>query len=227
MKCAECNNFTQDNYGSESQPLCKKCHNRITGTNLSRSSIINKWGVPFFIAFLIILLSFALFFGFFHIIPNAPGFPILPKEHFTYTMTFISIKDFVKLYNNRSFIESMHGNELLDNLNRQMMAKGWVSHQESAIDNLENNNKASRISEYGLIHALDSLVNSPSWQGPINKTECENGWYQATVSNNSLSQLLVIAEGHYGTSIKRIKCYLKLTLSGKDTVWVQQNLVKD
>lgn len=91
-----------------------------------------------FAPLLIIFLLVAAFFGFFHIIPDAPDIPVVPKAHFTYSMTIISIEDFLSRWNNRTLGEAVRGDELLENLNRQMLERGWVvrSREKSNIEHV-------------------------------------------------------------------------------------------
>ncbi len=82
-----------------------------------------------FILFLgIIIISL----GFFHIVPDAPnGISIIPKHHFTYAMTIISIKEFLEIWNNRNPQQIMHCDDIIDNIEYEYTKKGWIADIES------------------------------------------------------------------------------------------------
>jgi hypothetical protein len=90
--------------------------------------------------------------------------------------------------------------------------------------------RAGQISEYGLLQALDKLQNSPSWRAGIDKTAYEDGWYRVTCSGKDSSGtilLTVTAEGHSGQTMRKQISVLSLSISGTDSVWVQQNLKQE
>ncbi len=73
------------------------------------------------------LIATAIFCGFFHIVPGAPGFPpVVPKAHFTYSKTVITVEDYIREWNNRTLGQAVRGDPLLENLGKHMRKRGWV-----------------------------------------------------------------------------------------------------
>ena len=90
--------------------------------------------------------------------------------------------------------------------------------------------RATQISEDGLLQALQNLQESPSWRGPIGRTECEDGWYQVTVSRDDSAgreRLLLTSDGHSGSIVRRQICVLLLSINGSDSVWIQQSMKQE
>jgi hypothetical protein len=99
--------------------MCRFCKKDLRGF-WERDINVIPWVI------IIILLS-AIFLGCFHIVPDAPtGLPIIPKAHFTYSLTIISIKDFLEIWNNRTLSDAIKGDPLLDNLERYLIERGWI-----------------------------------------------------------------------------------------------------
>jgi len=82
--------------------------------------------------------------------------------------------------------------------------------------------KAMEISEYGLLHVLEKLGQSPSWRAGFSKTAYEGGWYCAKAvlrSKGDTVLLSVESIGHIGTVSKKQECLLKLSIVNGDSVW--------
>jgi rRNA maturation protein Nop10 len=75
------------------------------------------------------LLIVAILLGFFHIV-SSETVTIIPKEHFTYSMTFISLDNVLTRYNERSIGSSMRGNALLDHLVEELGQRHLVSERK-------------------------------------------------------------------------------------------------
>ena len=89
---------------------------------------------------------------------------------------------------------------------------------------------AEQISIDGLQTALEKLQASPSWRGPIPRTESGDGWYQVTLSaaeSSGPTSLTMTAEGHSKAAVRRQICVLHLSITGTDTAWVQQSLKQE
>jgi hypothetical protein len=89
---------------------------------------------------------------------------------------------------------------------------------------------AEQISIDGLQEALMRLQSSPSWRGPVPRTESGDSWYQVTVAiaeNAGIPQLTVTAEGHSRAAVRRQICVLHLSMTGTDSAWVQQSLKQE
>ncbi len=89
------------------------------------------------------------------------------------------------------------------------------------------NRKATEISEYGLLIALERLKDNPSRTSEIAKTEYEGGWYTATLkrlSSNDTVFLAVESIGHAGSVSKKQACTLRLEINGADSVWIRQSI---
>ena len=75
----------------------------------------------------IILLLFLLSFGFFHIVRTGSGITIVPKAHFTFSSTVISLDDIIDRYNNRSFHDAFSRDDIYDNLDRELERRGYIT----------------------------------------------------------------------------------------------------
>ena len=52
---------------------------------------------------------------------------MIPKAHFTYTLTFVSVEQALERYNNRTIADAFTRDELFDNLMRQLESRGYIS----------------------------------------------------------------------------------------------------
>ncbi len=113
--CSKCgkNISVLGNYGNDELPQCYECAhpesiNQIKTVNKAKTSI----------AAAITIGGALLFLGFFHIVTD--NFAIIPKDHFTYSMTFVNVDDIVKQYNNQSLSERLKSDALFDHLVKQL-----------------------------------------------------------------------------------------------------------
>jgi hypothetical protein len=69
----------------------------------------------------------ALALGFFHVVGTGHGITVVPKEHFTYSLTFISVEEVIKRHNSQSLGEALLQRDVLfENLERQLLADGYI-----------------------------------------------------------------------------------------------------
>lgn len=84
--------------------------------------------------------------------------------------------------------------------------------------------KATEISEYGLMCALETLGKKPSWTGGFTKMPYEGGWYSATLVRRKKSDTVfcvVEAIGHMGAVSKKSECLVELSFVNGDSVWTR------
>lgn len=89
------------------------------------------------------------------------------------------------------------------------------------------NRKATEISDYGLQQVFEQLKNRPSWTGNIPQTEYEDGWFTAKAKrkkSTDASILEVESVGRIGSVSRKQECVLRLTVNGRDSIWVRQNI---
>jgi hypothetical protein len=89
------------------------------------------------------------------------------------------------------------------------------------------NRKAVEISEFGLLQALARVKENPSWAGTLPKADYEGGWYAATVASRRIADttfLDVVSQAHIGSVSHKQECMLRLSVTGKDSLWVRQGV---
>jgi len=74
----------------------------------------------------VILLLIIGFLGMFHIVQTGSGFTLISKEHFTFSMTFTSVDQVLKQWNNRSLGDAMRGNKMLEHLGDGLKQQGYI-----------------------------------------------------------------------------------------------------
>ena len=98
-----------------------------------------QWGI---FAGFILLIIVAL--GFTHIIFNEKVFAgIVPKQGFTYAMTFVSVEDLINRYNNRSLGSAMRGDPMLEYLVGELERKGIITTKKKTWKEVEDNVRRS------------------------------------------------------------------------------------
>lgn len=75
--------------------------------------------------------------GFLHIVTN-DGLPVcvVAKEHFSYSMTLVSVDEITDRYNNRSIAGAMHGDPLLDHLVDELGRRGIITERKRTWDEI-------------------------------------------------------------------------------------------
>ena len=87
--------------------------------------------------------------------------------------------------------------------------------------------KATAISEYGLLVALQKIQNEPSWSGDFGKTAYDDGWYRVETSQYLSSDTLFLtikSFGHMNSVLDTRECKLRLQSSDGDSVWVRYSM---
>jgi len=98
-----------------------------------------QWGS---LAGFILLVIVAL--GFVHIIFNNKLIVgVVPKQGFTYAMTFVSVDDVINRYNNRTLGSAMRGDPVLDYLVEELERKEIISTKKRTWKEVEDNVKRS------------------------------------------------------------------------------------
>ncbi len=101
------------NYGTEEQHLCYECAHPETKVQDKPSNKVKSS-----IAAIFIFVCVLLFLGFFHVVTD--NFAIIPKEHFTFSMTLVKVSDIIDQYNNQSLADRMKTDVLFDHLVKQL-----------------------------------------------------------------------------------------------------------
>jgi hypothetical protein len=84
--------------------------------------------------------------------------------------------------------------------------------------------KATEISEYGLMCAMEALGKKPSWTEGFSKIPYEEGWYSATLARRQKGDTVfcvVEAVGRMGAVSKKSECLLQLSVVNGDSVWTR------
>jgi hypothetical protein len=84
----------------------------------------------------VILLILIGGFGLLHIVQTENGLTFVPKEHFTFSMTFTSVSQVVDRWNSRTIGDAMHGDTLFDHLVRQLEQRGYINSQKKTWEQL-------------------------------------------------------------------------------------------
>lgn len=90
-----------------------------------------------------------------------------------------------------------------------------------------NHRKVVAISEYGLLMALEKLHKNPSWDGAVNKTSYDGGWYEVKTKrslNADTVLLTVTSNGHLKFATDKKICVLSLSVINGDSVWVWHSM---
>jgi hypothetical protein len=141
------------NFGNNEQVLCYKCANPEVeapkSNEIPSGSIPNNTRPAIYFGLIVGIL--VLFFGFFHIITD--HFAIIPKDHFTFSMTFVNLSDIVSQYNDETFGERLKTDALFVHLvrqleNRKLVVPLGASNLWSNVSN-NNNNMHSESQGYG------------------------------------------------------------------------------
>lgn len=84
-----------------------------------------------------VLVLLIVLFGSFHFLTDA--FTIIPKSHFTFSMTITSVDEVVKTYNERTLGERLRGDQLFDHLIGELQKRQLIQRnegEEKPVDNL-------------------------------------------------------------------------------------------
>ena len=90
-------------------PSLSRASAKQTSTSTIPNPLSFSWGTPKeAIIVAASLLTIVIILGFLHIVRGADGMPraVVAKEHFTYSMTFVSLDDLISRYNDRSIAEA-------------------------------------------------------------------------------------------------------------------------
>ncbi|MBN1308346.1 MAG: hypothetical protein JXA18_10545 [Chitinispirillaceae bacterium] len=90
-----------------------------------------------------------------------------------------------------------------------------------------NHRKALKISEYGLMVALQKIHDGPLATDGIPRTGFEEGWYRISFNRyvrNDTVFLAVVSEGHAGSVMEKRECILRQNILGPDTLWVRESM---
>jgi TonB family protein len=194
------------NYGTAEQPSCYECAHPESKKQTQKVNKVNTT-----IAFAVFIGGSLLFLGFFHIITDY--FAIIPKEHFTYSMTFIKVSDIIAQYNNQSFTERMKVDALFDHLVKQLQNKNMIvfnkpqerpsgisSDHDNEQSNIQDNQNISRdkndekSNEYPHDSMIDTepfsknpSINRPDWIAADKNTDATPGaTNEVQVSSNKV-----------------------------------------
>jgi len=89
-------------------------------------------GKPFFITLSVLACLIAGFLLFFHTVSYSGGFTIVPKEHATFSESFVTLDDLISQYNNRSFGEKLRGEGVNSYLVKRLEEKGLIKDAPSS-----------------------------------------------------------------------------------------------
>ncbi len=89
-----------------------------------------SFGAFFGVAIILIIVSF----GFVHwvILDDVPCLWFVPKSHFTYTLSIVTVDEVIQRYNNRSLASAFRGDDLLDRLVDELQRQHFITmHKKS------------------------------------------------------------------------------------------------
>ena len=126
---------------SQAHPNVMKRHSLPT----NRTSIQS----PYVIAGSMLVVALVLSLGFFHIVRlnDTPFFDVVPKEHFTYSLSIVSLDYVIQCYNQRPIAVGLHGEPLLDNLVEGLERHGYISKKKPTWRELEDKVRQALPSE--------------------------------------------------------------------------------
>lgn len=76
--------------------------------------------------------------GMLHIVQTDSTPTFIPKEHFTFSMTFTSVDEVVTRWNNRSIAEAARSDPFLENLGHELEKRGYLSMKKKTWSQLED-----------------------------------------------------------------------------------------
>lgn len=97
---------------------------------------------------IVFVLGLALL-GFFHIVGTneSPYIDVVPKEHFTYSLSFVSVDGVVRSCNQRSIAAGLHGDPLFDHLVQALEKDGYISSRKPTWKEIEDKVRQALPSE--------------------------------------------------------------------------------